>query len=224
MILPTWQTLLESEFDAKYFLDLQNFLAQENDRSKEVFPSNEQRLRALQELDFNDIRVVILGQDPYHGPQQAIGRAFAVPETLKKLPPSLKNIFKELAADLSTPITNPSPELSGWVSQGVFLLNTVLTVRNGEPLSHRNQGWEIFTDKIIQNLGARNKPLIFILWGSSAQSKKSLIQNKNHLILESAHPSPLSAYRGFFGSRPFTKSNEFLAKLGEPPIDWLKTR
>ena len=173
---------------------------------------------ALKYTSYENSRVVILGQDPYHGEGQAHGLCFSVKRGVP-LPPSLKNIFKELKDDLNIDAPD-SGELVGWAKQGVLLLNTTLTVREGAPQSHKGRGWEILTDKIISLMNEKERPVVFILWGGNARSKKALITNPNHLVLECAHPSPLSAYAGFFGSRHFSKANEFLKFKGEPEIDW----
>ena len=173
---------------------------------------------ALHYTDYDKVKVVILGQDPYHGPKQAHGLSFSVLPGVPA-PPSLKNIFKELNSDLGCYIPN-NGYLKSWADQGVLLLNTVLTVRAGTPNSHKNKGWETFTDKVISVLNEREDPVIFILWGNNAIAKKKLITNKNHFILQSVHPSPLSASRGFFGSKPFSKANEILKSIGKTPIDW----
>ncbi|MEO5667698.1 MAG: uracil-DNA glycosylase [Bdellovibrionota bacterium] len=220
---PGWRARLAPEKDKDYFKRLVNFLNSERRANAKVYPDSSQILRALQKLDFDDVRVVILGQDPYHGAGQAIGLSFAVPSSLKPKPPSLVNIFKEIASDLKVEVDVSKSELSGWVAQGVLLLNTVLTVRAGEAFSHRDKGWETFTDKVISELGARKTPLVFILWGAAAQKKKALIVNKEHLILESPHPSPLSSHRGFFGSKPFSKSNDWLKHRRQEPIDWTRS-
>lgn len=222
--LPTqWRESLSNEVQKPYFRKLTAFLVNEYRENKKIYPKRELVLRALQELDLDKVRVVILGQDPYHGEGQAIGRSFAVPNSHFPKPPSLQNIFKELQSDLKIDVPKEQSDLSGWAKQGVLLLNTVLTVRHAQAFSHRDAGWEIFTDEIIKRLNDRNKPIIFILWGSSAQKKKLIITNNRHFILESTHPSPLSAYRGFFGSKPFSKVNEIIVtKLREHPIDWSK--
>ena len=173
---------------------------------------------ALHYTDYDKVKVVILGQDPYHGPNQAHGLSFSVKPNVP-IPPSLRNIYKELHDDLGCYIPN-NGYLKKWADEGVLLLNTVLTVRAGLANSHKNKGWEQFTDNIIKVLNEREKPIVFILWGNNAISKKKLITNKNHLILQSVHPSPLSASRGFFGSKPFSKTNSFLESIGETPIDW----
>jgi len=219
--LPTgWRKHLTVEKEKDYFKSLSRFLMQEYRAKKSIYPPQGQVLRALQSVDYENVKIVILGQDPYHGPQQAIGLSFAVPNSLRKKPPSLQNIFKELESDLKIRVNFQASDLTGWAAQGVLLLNSVLTVRASQAFSHRGKGWEEFTDQIIRKLNQREKPLIFILWGSAAQNKKSMIDQKKHYILESVHPSPLSAYRGFFGSRPFSASNEILQKLGETPINW----
>lgn len=219
--LPThWRGHLSPEAKKDYFRNLSGFLKKEYQSKTKIFPPRDNVLRALQSLDYDQVRVVILGQDPYHGDGQAVGWCFAVPNTLQRKPPSLVNIFKEVETDLKKKVDFTKSELSHWVSQGVLLLNTVLTVRQGQPYSHKERGWESFTDRVISLLNEREEPIIFILWGAHARGKKKLITNKKHFILESAHPSPLSAYNGFFGSRPFSRANEILKKQGRTPIDW----
>jgi len=218
-----WHKILATELNKDYFQKLIEFLKSEQQACEQVFPANKNILKALQLLDFDSVRVVILGQDPYHGAGQALGLSFAVPNSLKPKPPSLVNIFKEIASDLNVKIDPTQSELTQWVKQGVLLLNTVLTVRAGQAFSHRGKGWEIFTDRIISELGARKDPLVFILWGAAAQKKKILIRNQAHCILESVHPSPLSSHRGFFGSKPFSKSNAWLETSGLQAIDWAET-
>lgn len=215
-----WKNHLSPEAKQEYFLKLSRFLKGEYQKKQEVFPPREKILRALQSLDYPEVKVVILGQDPYHGPGQAVGFSFAVPNDLRPKPPSLVNIFKEIKSDLNKDIDPTKSELTQWVSQGVLLLNTVLTVRRSQAFSHRDQGWEFFTDRVISRLNDREDPVVFILWGAPSRKKKALITNKQHYIIESAHPSPLSAHSGFFGSRPFSKANAFLVKLGKAPIDW----
>jgi uracil-DNA glycosylase len=220
---PGWKTRLSAEAEKEYFKNLVRFLAAEHRRGQIIYPKKEWVLRALQSVDYDQVKVVILGQDPYHGPGQAIGLSFAVPNELSPKPPSLQNIFKELSSDLGCALPPHQSDLTGWASQGVLLLNTVLTVRKGEPLSHKDAGWEFFTDQIIRLLNERKSPVVFILWGSSAQKKKALIQQAKHFIIESPHPSPLSAHRGFFGSRPFSKVNSILTQnLKLTPIDWIR--
>jgi uracil-DNA glycosylase len=220
---PGWREIFKTEVASPYFKTLTKFLNEEMRLGRRVYPNPVHIFRSFRELDLDQIRVVILGQDPYHGESQAIGRAFAVANNTRPKPPSLKNICKEIIQDLGCTPDLANSELSGWVEQGVFLLNTVLTVRAGEPFSHRDQGWEIFTDKVITVLGRRQRPLVFLLWGAAAQKKRELILNPRHLILESPHPSPFSANRGFFGCRHFSKTNAFLEKtLAEKPIEWAR--
>ena len=220
---PGWKSILGEEATKPYFQALTEFLKREYQSKKIIFPARENILRALRELDYENVKVVILGQDPYHGPHQAIGLSFAVPNSLKIKPPSLINIFKEIQEDTEEKIDMTKSDLSGWAHQGVLLLNTVLTVRAAQAFSHRDQGWEVFTDKIISSLNERKEPIVFLLWGSPAQKKAELITNKSHFILRAPHPSPLSAHRGFFGSKHFSKTNEILKKIGKAPIDWAKT-
>ncbi|MBS1983459.1 MAG: uracil-DNA glycosylase [Bdellovibrionales bacterium] len=221
---PGWRALLAPERDKEYFRKLTQFLNAEYKAKRQIFPPRQFILRALQAVDYEQVKVVILGQDPYHGPGQAVGMSFAVPNELQPKPPSLMNIFKEIASDLGVTMDRNGSDLSGWAEQGVLLLNTVLTVRAAQAFSHRDKGWETFTDEIIRKLNDRPQPIIFLLWGSPARKKKELITNRQHLILESAHPSPLSAARGFFGSKPFSKINELLVKkLKAAPIDWAHT-
>lgn len=218
-----WKERLAPEKQKEYFQKLTQFLQEEYRSKKTIFPPRPKILRALQALDFDHVKVVILGQDPYHGPGQAVGFSFAVPNALRPKPPSLGNIFKEISADLKVDMSNKGSDLSGWVSQGVLLLNAVLTVRAAQAFSHRGKGWEYFTDRIIQLLNEREDPVIFVLWGAAAQKKKELITNRKHFILESAHPSPLSASRGFFGCGHFSKINAILKEMGKEPIDWTHT-
>ena len=215
-IKKNWFKLLKNEFDKPYFKDLQAFLDNEY-ATRTIYPSAENIFNALNFTAYNDVKVVIIGQDPYHEPGQAQGLSFSVPETVE-IPPSLVNIMKEIETDLGfKPIQ--SGDLSRWAKQGVLLLNTTLTVRRGQANSHRGHGWEQFTGEIINLLGKREKPLVFMLWGSNAGSFADRIA-PHHLVLKAPHPSPLSAYRGFFGCKHFSKCNEFLAKNGETPIDW----
>lgn len=216
-----WRDRLQSEAEQPYFKALSKFLVSEYQAKRSIFPQRHWVLRALQMVDFDRVKVVILGQDPYHGEGQAIGLSFGVPNELLPKPPSLQNIFKELKADLGIEVPRDQSDLTGWAEQGVLLLNAVLTVRQAQAFSHRDQGWERFTDRVIALLNEREEPMIFVLWGAAAQKKKALITNRQHFILESAHPSPLSAHRGFLGSRPFSKINELLTKkMGSKPIDW----
>lgn len=212
-----WQELLEDELQKDYYQDLRKFLIGEY-RTKKIFPDMYDIFNALHYTSYADTKVVILGQDPYHEPGQAHGLSFSVMPNVPP-PPSLINIFKELREDLGCKIPN-NGYLRFWAEQGVLLLNTVLTVRAHQANSHRGQGWEIFTDKIISLLNAHEKPIAFILWGRPARNKKIMITDPKHFIVESAHPSPLSAHNGFFGSRPFSKVNDFLKSIGEKEIDW----
>lgn len=211
-----WDSILEKEFNKDYFLRLQAFLKEEY-KQHTIYPPEAEIFNALKLSDFKAVKVVILGQDPYHEKGQAQGLAFSVRDEIKR-PPSLNNILKELYSDAGISIAANNC-LESWANQGVLLLNTVLTVREGEANSHKGKGWEHFTDEIIKQLNQREKPMVFILWGGNARTKKALITNKNHLVLESPHPSPLSAYGGFWGSKPFSKANNFLMKNNEY-IDW----
>lgn len=212
-----WAPLLESEFQQPYYLQLREFLKREY-ATRTVFPDMYDIFNALHLTSYRETKVVILGQDPYHGAGQAHGLSFSVKPGVKH-PPSLQNIFKELADDQGCPIPNHG-YLVRWAEQGVLLLNTVLTVREGEPNSHKGMGWERFTDRVISLLNEREQPIVFILWGRHAQEKRSLITSSRHLIIESPHPSPFSANRGFFGSRPFSRANRFLEENGWGAIDW----
>lgn len=218
MINKNWDVILKDEFKKEYFKKLGIFVKSEY-KNKICFPKYEDLFNALRYTDYNDVKVVILGQDPYHGINEAHGLSFSVKDNVKR-PPSLNNIFKELESDLGIKKTNN--DLTNWAKQGVLLLNSIMSVVKDSPLSHKEKGWEIFTDNIIKKLNEREKPMVFILWGGYARSKKQLITNKNHYIIESVHPSPLSAYHGFFGSRPFSKANIFLIKNNIEPIDWSK--
>ena len=214
-----WDEILADEFSAPYYLKLREFLKAEY-ATQQIYPHMNDIFNALRYTSYENARVVILGQDPYHGPGQAHGLCFSVKEGVPH-PPSLKNIFKELYDELS--VTTPtSGELVGWAKQGVLLLNTTLTVRAGTPQSHKGMGWETLTDAIIERLNDKSTPVVFILWGGNARSKKALITNRQHLVLECAHPSPLSAYNGFFGCGHFKKANEFLMANGLPEIQWDK--
>ena len=213
----SWDIILQEEFKKDYYLNLREFLKYEYSHYH-IYPNMYDIFNALKYTDFNDVKAVILGQDPYHGPGQAHGLCFSVKKGVVP-PPSLKNIFKELHDDLG--LTPPqSGELVPWTSQGVLLLNTVLTVRQGQANSHKGKGWEQLTDAIIKKLNEREKPIAFILWGGNARSKAGLITNPNHRIFQCAHPSPLSAFNGFFGCRHFSKVNNFLIQNGIEPIDW----
>lgn len=216
MINKKWDELLKTEFQKPYFKKLGVFVKDEYGK-KTVFPEYKNIFNALRYTDYDEVKAVILGQDPYHGIGEAHGLSFSVQKGIKR-PPSLDNIFKELESDIGVKRTNN--DLTDWAKKGVFLLNSIMTVIKDRPLSHKDKGWEIFTDNLIKLLNEREKPVVFILWGSFARSKKALITNKRHYIIESPHPSPLSAYRGFFGSKPFSKTNNFLVTNGIEPIDW----
>nr|WP_239094013.1 uracil-DNA glycosylase [Bacillus sp. B15-48] len=212
-----WKERLKEEFTKSYYIKLENFLKEEY-RTKTIYPEKEAIFNALNFTDYHDVKVVLLGQDPYHGPHQAHGLSFSVKQGVK-IPPSLRNIFKELHEDLGCEIPTHG-YLKKWADQGVLLLNTVLTVREGAAHSHKGQGWEEFTDRIISLLNEREKPVIFLLWGKPAQVKLKQINQEKHIVLTSAHPSPLSANRGFFGSKPFSQINAILRGNGEKEIDW----
>ena len=212
-----WDALLADEFKNDYYLRLRQFLKSEYS-TREIYPAAENIFNALKNTSYSDVKAVLLGQDPYHEPGQAHGLCFSVQDGVEP-PPSLKNIFAELNSDLGVNIPQ-SGNLTKWAQHGVLLLNTVLTVRRGAANSHRGMGWEILTDKIISLLNDREKPMVFLLWGSHANAKKPLITNSRHLILSTVHPSPLSAYRGFSGCRHFSKANEFLRQNGLDEIDW----
>ncbi len=216
MINKKWDEILDSEMKKDYFKKLGIFVKNEY-RTKTVFPPYQNIFDALRFTDYDDVKVVILGQDPYHGLGEAHGLSFSVHSDVRK-PPSLQNIFKELYADIG--VKREESDLTDWAKQGVLLLNSIMTVEKDKPLSHKDKGWENFTDYIIKSLNEREKPVIFVLWGSFARSKKELITNKRHPIIESVHPSPLSANRGFFGSKPFSKINYFLEKNDMGTIKW----
>ncbi len=215
-----WGQKLKPEWDKPYYRELSTFLELENSLDKDVYPEKIDILNAFKLTDFSKIKVVIIGQDPYHGPGQAMGLSFSVP-TEVKMPPSLKNIVKEIERDLVGSYQGDG-DLTYWAQQGVFLLNTVLTVEAHKPASHQKRGWEVFTDKVITLLNERSKPLVFMLWGKHAQSKSNLLNNKKHLILETSHPSPFSVRRGFGGCGHFSASNKFLEQNGFSKIDWLQ--
>lgn len=212
----SWKEFLKSEFEKPYFRELSAFLSEEYEK-KTIFPKKSDVFRAFT-TDLNEIKVVILGQDPYHTPGAAHGLAFSVPES-EKIPPSLINIYKEIDSDIGKH-ANKTGNLTNWQTQGVLLLNNVLTVEAHIAGSHRGHGWEIFTEATIKYLDEKCNNLVFILWGRDARNKKSLINAKKHLIIESAHPSPLSAYNGFFGSKPFSRVNEYLESHGKTKITW----
>ncbi len=218
-IEPSWKRHLAAEFDKPYFEELSKFIRKEYETTT-VYPSPKFIFRAFELCPFTDVKVVILGQDPYHGPKQANGLSFAVSEGVA-IPPSLRNIFQEIQSDLGEELVHTSGDLSRWTEQGVLLLNATLTVRARQAGSHQNKGWEEFTDAVIQALSDQREHLVFILWGNYARQKGARIDRTKHLVIESAHPSPFSAANGFFGSKPFSKTNEYLKKHHEKPIDWL---
>ena len=213
----SWKEALSVEFSHPYMGELKNFLVEER-AFHTIYPRGSEIFNAFNSTPFGSVKAVILGQDPYHGPGQAHGLSFSVRHGVA-LPPSLQNIFKELVDDIGCPYPK-SGDLSHWASQGVLLLNTLLTVRAGEPFSHKEKGWERFTDQVIRTLSERREHIVFILWGAPAGKKASLIDADKHCILRSPHPSPLSAYRGFFGSKPFSRTNAYLQQHGIAPIDW----
>ncbi|HBF4253460.1 TPA: uracil-DNA glycosylase [Clostridioides difficile] len=212
-----WDELLKEEFEKDYYLNLRKFLIEEY-KTRQIFPNMHNIYEALKHTSYKDTKVLILGQDPYHGDNQAHGLAFSVQPQVKT-PPSLLNMYKELKDDLGCFIPN-NGYLMPWADQGVLLLNTALTVRAHEANSHKNKGWEIFTDRVISILSEREDPVIFVLWGSNARKKVELVDTSKHYILEAPHPSPLSASKGFFGCKHFSKINEILKKLGKEPINW----
>jgi len=213
-----WNDKLSDEFQKDYMISLKSFLADELASGKTIYPNEPEIFSALNMTDFRDVKVVIIGQDPYHGPGQAHGMCFSVKPGVKT-PPSLVNIYKEMKEDLGI---EPAPHgyLQHWAEQGVLLLNTVLTVEKSKAHSHQKKGWEIFTDKIIQLINEERENVVFLLWGSPAQKKAAKVDPNRHFILKSVHPSPLSAYRGFFGCKHFSKTNEFLRSKGLKEIDW----
>lgn len=215
---PSWLAPLQKEFDAPYMAALKSFLVAEKEAGKRIFPKGSEWFHALDATPLDQVRVVIIGQDPYHGEGQAHGLCFSVRDGVQP-PPSLVNIYKELKSDLD--IDPPRHgHLESWAKQGVLLLNAVLTVEAGRAASHQGKGWEQFTDAVIREVNALPRPVVFILWGSYAQRKASFVDTTKHCVIKSAHPSPLSAHNGFFGSRPFSKANAFLEAHGEQPIDW----
>ena len=216
MINKKWDIILKDEFKKEYFKGLGIFIKEEY-KTKTIFPPYENIFDALRFTDYDKVKVVILGQDPYHGLGEAHGLSFSVRENVK-MPPSLLNIFKELYSDLG--IKRTKSDLTDWAKEGVLLLNSIMTVVKDTPLSHKNKGWETFTDNIISKLNEREDPVIFLLWGNFARSKKELITNRRHKIIESVHPSPLSASRGFFGSKPFSKINNYLKEMNKEEIKW----
>lgn len=216
MINKEWDVILTEEFKKEYYKKLGAFVKKEY-ATNICYPKYEDIFNALRYTDYSEVKVVILGQDPYHGENEAHGLSFSVKDTVER-PPSLVNILEELKRDLN--IVRKNKNLEDWAKQGVLLLNSIMSVRKDQPLSHKNQGWEIFTDNIIMKLNDRKDPIIFVLWGSYAKSKKTLITNKQHTIIENVHPSPLSAYRGFFGSKPFSEINNILEKNKKTTINW----
>lgn len=217
MIGNDWDILLQDEYQKEYFKKLLDFVKKEY-QTKTIYPKQNEVFNAFRYTSFDNVKVVILGQDPYHGPNQAEGLSFSVSNEVLK-PPSLQNIFKELESDLGISFPK-SNSLKPWAKQGVLLLNAVLTVEEHKPTSHKDKGWETFTDDIIKILNNKQEPIVFILWGAYARNKKSLITNSRHLIIESAHPSPFSARNGFFGSKPFSRTNKFLRENNLKEIDW----
>lgn len=214
----SWKQRLLPEFSKSYMGELRQFLRAEKQLGKEIFPKGDEYFNALNSTPFDKVKVVILGQDPYHGPGQAHGLCFSVQRDVRQ-PPSLKNIFKELQDDLG--IQPPKHGyLQAWAEQGVLLLNSVLTVEAGKAGSHQNRGWEQFTDRVVQCLNEQGEGLVFMLWGSYAQAKGQFIDQNKHLVIKSSHPSPLSAHRGFLGSKPFSRANEYLQSKGQLPINW----
>ena len=219
MIGNDWDQVLEVIWNSNGFKKFYNMIMDEYDK-KIIYPPKDYIFNALKLTSYKDTKVVIVGQDPYHGEHQAHGLSFSVQKGVK-LPPSLQNIYKELESDLGIPLRSDG-DLTGWAKQGVLMLNTVLTVEKDKAASHRNLGWEPMTDYIIKTLNKKEEPAVFILWGNFAKEKAKLITNPNHYIIISPHPSPLSAYSGFFGSKPFSKTNDYLVSKGLTPIDWSK--
>jgi uracil-DNA glycosylase len=215
----SWKEKLQGEFSKEYFKDLTEFVKNEY-KEGTVYPAPKNIFRAFELCPFERVKVVILGQDPYHGPRQANGLSFAVEES-ERVPPSLQNIFKEISGDFDADLIHTSGDLTRWAMQGVLLLNATLTVRAHSAGSHQGKGWEEFTDAVIKVLSEERQHLVFILWGNYAKAKGAHIDRTKHLVLESAHPSPFSAAHGFFGSKPFSKANAYLLENGETPIDWL---
>jgi uracil-DNA glycosylase len=215
---PCWLSVLGEEFTQPYMKELKAFLASEKANKKIIYPKGDNIFKAFELTPFDSVKVVILGQDPYHGPNQAHGLCFSVQDGMNQ-PPSLINIFKEIERDLKIPPAKHGC-LENWAKQGVLLLNSVLTVQQGMAASHQGKGWERFTDRVIEVLNAQKEHLVFLLWGSYAQKKGQFIDRNKHLVLQSVHPSPLSAHRGFIGNGHFSKTNEYLVKQGKTPIDW----
>lgn len=217
MIQNDWTPFLKEEFEKDYFKKVNEFVEKEM-QTKVIYPPKDSIFCAFEYTEYAQVKVVLLGQDPYHQPNQAHGLCFSVQKG-EKIPPSLLNMYKELQSDYGIPIASHGC-LTSWTKQGVFLLNTILTVEDSKPLSHQGVGWEVFTDNVIKKINDKNEPVVFLLWGKNAQLKKALITNKHHLILEAPHPSPLSSHRGFFGSKPFSKTNEFLRNTHQTEINW----
>jgi uracil-DNA glycosylase len=218
----SWRKALLPEFTKPYFKNMVEFLKTEKDAGKTIYPLGKHIFNAFQQTPFDKVRVVILGQDPYYGPNQAHGLSFSVLQGIKP-PPSLANVYKEIQSDIGIKMPTHYGDLSSWAQQGVLLLNAALTVRAGEPLSHAQIGWSNFTDAVIQTLSDEKEKIIFVLWGKFAQQKKALINADAHFILQAAHPSPLSAHNGFFGCKHFSGINQILVKMGQEPINWLIT-
>jgi len=216
----SWIQYLEEELNQSYMTDLKKKLIECKNKKITVYPERSKIFNAFHLTPFQKIKVVILGQDPYHGPGQAHGLSFSVPHNIKT-PPSLMNIFKELGSDLKVEINKTNGNLEHWAKQGVFLLNTTLTVEESKPMSHKDFGWNIFTDKVIEKINNHRNNIVFILWGAHAHSKRHLIDSSKHLILKSVHPSPLSSHRGFFGSRPFSQTNNYLESKEIDRINWI---
>ncbi|HWZ14790.1 MAG TPA: uracil-DNA glycosylase [Mucilaginibacter sp.] len=216
---PSWLAVLNDEFNKDYMVQLRAFLKEEKQAGNKIYPKGGDIFNAFWKTPFTKVKVVILGQDPYHGENQAHGLSFSVQKGIT-IPPSLRNIYKELTTDIPGFFTPNHGDLTEWAEQGVLLLNASLTVRAGMPGSHQKKGWETFTDMVIKTLSDKKKGLVFILWGAFAQAKAELIDESKHHVIKSPHPSPFSADRGFFGSKPFSKTNEILKKQGQQPIDW----
>jgi uracil-DNA glycosylase len=216
---PSWLKVLSDEFDKPYMADLRKFLKEEKEAGHKIYPKNADIFNAFNKTPLDKLEVVILGQDPYHGESQAHGLSFSVQKGIT-IPPSLRNIYKELATDIPGFTIPNHGDLTEWAEQGVLLLNASLTVRAASPGSHQKRGWETFTDTVIKKISDEKEGIVFILWGSFAQAKAELIDQTKHHIIKSPHPSPFSADRGFFGSKPFSKANEILVKKGKKPIDW----
>ncbi len=216
---PSWLKVLNNEFEKPYMVNLKKFLEEERQAGFKIYPKGSEIFSALNTTPFDKVEVVILGQDPYHGEHQANGLSFSVQKGIT-VPPSLRNIYKELETDVPGFKIPAHGDLTKWAEQGVLLLNATLTVRASTPGSHQKKGWEIFTDTIIKTISDQKEGIVFILWGSYAQAKAELIDQNKHFVIKSPHPSPFSADRGFFGSRPFSKTNNYLLKEGKKPIDW----